>query len=295
MRSRSGPEPLGNAFYAFSVSSRGPLELDRCVHGGHLRFVGCVHRADGTFGVHSNRYQSVFRSSNESCAQLLSAITARPALSMHGCTKSIARHPKCAEPLIMRRKPGSEIAQRRATRIALRFNAKVAAETLAAAPRKNQKEPERRSLARAATRRLSGFVDVAFVPSGLRNEPDSDVGAAASLLETVFVPAALRRGTTSPQLGPDHSGYDSAASYPALKLDLGRQKLRERKRRDSEGHSDYFAPCGAEDTPDDAPSIVLASCRPLTPTLQPPPLTSASRSDTTDSDNYRFECRGSGP
>jgi hypothetical protein len=153
--------------------------------------------------------------------------------------------------------PRSEVSELKATRIQLRLDAKVFAAPLG----RSRNEPERGS--RMVSRKLSHFVDVAFVPSGIGAAPASDVGAVASLIvESAFVPADLRHDAWARNLVPE----EHSTSYPALpRLPLApdRRKRREPKRRVSgpgEDDSTALQAC-------DAKPAILASGRQPTATL----------------------------
>jgi hypothetical protein len=162
--------------------------------------------------------------------------------------------------------PGSEIVERRAKWIKVRADAKVFAEPLGSrSSRGSRNEPERR---RDVSRKLSAFVDIAFVPSGLADEPTLDVSAVTSLMNHAFVPSPLRPRASVHNLVPEHSTVSCPLPRPPnLQLDPARRKRRERKRRGSEEQGADSAPAGAETT--GAPITVLASGPNATPTLLP--------------------------
>jgi hypothetical protein len=198
------------------------------------------------------------------------------ALSMCGCTHSAAAHSVDIEQLSCA-EPGSEIAVARGRRIKLRLSAKVFA-----APLGSRKQSHRR---RVTSKRLSEFIDVAFVPAGLRDETRSQVADVASKLENLFVPAPLRKGVSERNLVAERS----AAPIQSLHLDSNPSKRRERRahnvtplRRGSEDQQgEDVAPCGAgaETAPSGHPQVSA-------PTLQgrrrmPAPLTAASHLELT--------------
>ena len=194
------------------------------------------------------------------------------ALSMCGCTHSAAAHSVDIEQLSCA-EPGSEIAAARGRRIKLRLSAKVFA-----APLGSRKQSHRR---RMTSKRLSEFIDVAFVPAGLRDETRSEVADVASKLKNLFVPAPLRKGVSERNLVAERS----AAPIQSLHLDSNPSKRRERRAHMRRGSEDQqgedFAPCGAgaETAPSGHPQVSA-------PTLQgrrrmPAPLTAASHLELT--------------